>query len=67
MCAVAAFLLANVAVLVVGRAFAIPIGHLDQLTPEQIGILTAGQDLTLGLSWSSSCGPGRSSAPWIWA
>jgi uncharacterized protein len=37
-------------VLVVGRAFAIPIGHLDQLTPEQIGILTAGQDLTLGLS-----------------
>lgn len=50
MCAVAAFLLANVAVLVVGRAFAIPIGHLDQLTPEQIGILTAGQDLTLGLS-----------------
>ena len=50
MCAVAAFLLANVAVLVVGRVFAIPIGHLDQLTPEQIGILTAGQDLTLGLS-----------------
>lgn len=50
MCAVAAFLLANVAVLLVGRAFAIPIGHLDQLTPEQIGILTAGQDLTLGLS-----------------
>jgi uncharacterized protein len=49
-CAVAAFLLANVAVLVVGRAFAIPIGHLDQLTPEQVGILTAGQDLTLGLS-----------------
>ncbi|HEX6062143.1 MAG TPA: type II CAAX endopeptidase family protein [Candidatus Limnocylindria bacterium] len=50
MCAVGAFLLANVAVLVVARAFAIPIGHLDQLTPEQIGILTAGQDLTLGLS-----------------
>ena len=50
MCAVAAFLLANVAVLAVARAFAIPIGHLDQLTPEQIGILTAGQDLTLGLS-----------------
>ena len=50
MCAVAAFLLANAAVLVVARAFAIPIGHLDQLTPEQIGILTAGQDLTLGLS-----------------
>jgi membrane protease YdiL (CAAX protease family) len=49
-CAVGAFLLANVAVLVVARAFAIPIGHLDQLTPEQIGILTAGQDLTLGLS-----------------
>jgi hypothetical protein len=39
-----------VAVLVVARAFAIPVGHLDQLTPEQIGILTAGQDLTLGLS-----------------
>jgi membrane protease YdiL (CAAX protease family) len=37
-------------VLLVGRAFAIPIGHLDQLTPEQIGILTAGQDVTLGLS-----------------
>ncbi|HEY8830012.1 MAG TPA: type II CAAX endopeptidase family protein, partial [Candidatus Limnocylindria bacterium] len=50
MCAVAAFLLANVAVLAVARAFAIPIGHLDQLTPEQIGILTAGQDVTLGLS-----------------
>ena len=50
MCAVGAFLLANVAVLAVARAFAIPIGHLDQLTPEQIGILTAGQDLTLGLS-----------------
>ena len=50
MCAVGAFLLANVAVLLVARAFAIPIGHLDQLTPEQIGILTAGQDLTLGLS-----------------
>jgi len=49
-CAVGAFLLANVAVLAVARAFAIPIGHLDQLTPEQIGILTAGQDLTLGLS-----------------
>jgi len=49
-CAVAAFLLANVAVLAVARVFAIPIGHLDQLTPEQIGILTAGQDLTLGLS-----------------
>jgi uncharacterized protein len=47
--AVAAFLLANVAVLVVGGVFAIPIGHLDQLTPEQIGILTAAQDLTLGL------------------
>jgi membrane protease YdiL (CAAX protease family) len=47
--AVAAFLLANVAVLAVTRAFAIPIGHLDQLTPEQIGILTAAQDLTLGL------------------
>jgi len=48
-CAVAAFLFANVAVIAVGRAFAIPIGHLDQLTPEQIGILTAAQDLTLGL------------------
>jgi membrane protease YdiL (CAAX protease family) len=36
-------------VLVVARAFAIPVGHLDQLTPEQIGILTAAQDLTLGL------------------
>jgi membrane protease YdiL (CAAX protease family) len=47
--AVVAFLLANVAVLAVARAFAIPIGHLDQLTPEQIGILTGAQDLTLGL------------------
>jgi membrane protease YdiL (CAAX protease family) len=47
--AVAAFLVANAAVLAAGRAFAIPIGHLDQLSPEQIGILTAAQDLTLGL------------------
>ena len=47
--AVIAFVIANVAVLVAGRAFAIPIGRLDQLTPEQIGILTAAQDLTLGL------------------
>ena len=46
--AVAAFIVANIAVLVAGSAFAIPIGHLDQLTPEQIGILTAAQDLTLG-------------------
>jgi CAAX protease family protein len=36
-------------VLAVARLFAIPIGHLDQLTPEQIGILTGAQDLTLGL------------------
>jgi membrane protease YdiL (CAAX protease family) len=36
-------------VLAAGRAFAIPIGHLDQLTPEQIAILTVAQDLTLGL------------------
>ena len=47
--AVAAFLVANIAVLAAGRVFAIPIGHLDQLTPEQIGILTAAQDITLGL------------------
>jgi len=39
--AVLAFLLANAAVLVAGRLFAIPIGHLDQLTPERIAILTA--------------------------
>ena len=45
----AAFLVANLAVIAAGRSFAIPIGHLDQLTPEQIGILTAAQDLTLGL------------------
>lgn len=32
------------------RAFAIPIGHLDQLTPEQIGILTAAQDLTMAFA-----------------
>jgi uncharacterized protein len=36
-------------VLLAGRLFAIPIGHLDQLTPEQIAILTAAQDLTLAL------------------
>jgi membrane protease YdiL (CAAX protease family) len=47
--AVAAFIVANIAVLAASRAFAIPIGHLDQLTPEQIAILTAAQDLTLGL------------------
>ncbi len=47
--AVAAFLLANVAVLAAGRIFGIPIGHLDQLTPEQIAILTVAQDATLGL------------------
>jgi membrane protease YdiL (CAAX protease family) len=47
--AVVAFLVANVAVIAAGRAFAIPIGHLDQLSPEQIGILTAAQDLALGL------------------
>jgi len=35
-------------VLLAGRIFAIPIGHLDQLTPEQIGILTVAQDVTLG-------------------
>lgn len=49
MSAAAAFIVANVAVLVASRAFAIPLGHLDQLTPEQIGILTAAQDGTLGL------------------
>lgn len=47
--AVLAFVVANVAVLAAGRAFGIPIGRLDELTPEQIGILTAAQDLTLGL------------------
>lgn len=52
------FLLANLAVLGAGRFFAIPIGHLDQLTPEQIGILTAAQDLTLGL--------GLVAALWAW-
>jgi hypothetical protein len=36
-------------VIAAGRLFAIPIGHLDQLAPEQIGILTAAQDLTLVL------------------
>jgi membrane protease YdiL (CAAX protease family) len=47
--AVAAFIVANIAVLVASRAFAIPLGRLDQLTPEQIGILTAAQDGTLAL------------------
>jgi membrane protease YdiL (CAAX protease family) len=36
-------------VLVASRAFAVPLGQLDQLTPEQIGILTAAQDGTLAL------------------
>jgi len=47
--AVAAFIVANIAVLVASRAFAIPLGRLDQLTAEQIGILTAAQDGTLAL------------------
>lgn len=47
--AVVVFLIANIAVLAAGRAFGIPIGRVDELTPEQIGILTAAQDLTLGL------------------
>src|SRR5258708_7202004 len=47
--AVAAFLIANVAVIVAGRAFAIPLGHLDQLTPEQVAILTLSQDVTLAV------------------
>ena len=47
--AVAAFIFANIAVLVASRAFAIPLGRLDQLTAEQIGILTAAQDGTLAL------------------
>jgi len=47
--AVLAFLIANLAVVLAGRVFAIPIGRLDQLTPEQIAILTAAQDVTLAL------------------
>jgi membrane protease YdiL (CAAX protease family) len=47
--AFAAFLLANIAVLLAGRLFAIPIGQLDKLTPAQIAILTTAQDATLGL------------------
>lgn len=35
--------------LAAGRIFAIPLGRIDQLTPVQIAILTASQDLTLGL------------------
>lgn len=58
MSAVGAFLLANAAVLAAARSFAIPIGHLDQLSPEQIAILTAAQDLTLGL--------GLVAALWAW-
>lgn len=42
-----AFVVANVAVLVAAKVFAIPIGHLDQLTPQQIAILTAAQDGSL--------------------
>jgi membrane protease YdiL (CAAX protease family) len=36
-------------VVIAARAFAIPIGHLDQLLPEQIAILTAAQDGTLAV------------------
>lgn len=35
--------------LAASRVLAIPVGHLDRLTPEQIGFLTAAQDGTLGL------------------
>ncbi len=35
--------------LIAAKVFAIPIGHLDQLTPVQIAILTAAQDTSLAV------------------
>lgn len=46
--AIAAFLIATVVTLLAGRVFGIPI-RIDRLTPAQIGILTAAQDVTLGI------------------
>lgn len=49
MCALIAFAVANVAVLVAAKLFAVPIGHVDQLEPAQIAILTVAQDGTLAI------------------
>lgn len=45
--ALAAFLAANLALFALGLTRVIDIGHVSDLTPEQIGVLTAVQDLTL--------------------
>ncbi len=42
-------MVASAATIVAGRVFAIPV-RIDQLTPQQIAILTAAQDLTLGVA-----------------
>jgi membrane protease YdiL (CAAX protease family) len=46
--AIAAFVIATVATLLAARLFAIPI-KVDQLTPQQVAVLTGSQDLTLGV------------------
>lgn len=46
--ALAAFIAANLALFALGLTRVIEIGRISELTPEQIGILTAVQDLTLG-------------------
>ena len=45
--ALAAFIIANAAVLGAAVAFKIPLGHLDLLTPAQIAIITVAQDGSL--------------------
>jgi membrane protease YdiL (CAAX protease family) len=48
--ALISFFAANAVVIAAAVAFRIPIGHLDQLTPIQIAILTVAQDVTLALA-----------------
>lgn len=48
--ALLAFLIANVAVIGAAIAFHIPLGHLDELAPAQIAILTVAQDVTLAIA-----------------
>jgi membrane protease YdiL (CAAX protease family) len=48
--ALVSFLAANVVVVAAAVVFRIPIGHLDQLTPLQLAILTTAQDGTLALA-----------------
>lgn len=47
--AIIAFAIASLATVIVARLLAIPIGHLEQLVPPQIAILTVAQDLTLAV------------------